>query len=740
MATNEEEPASRRRYMAETKEFLLELGVEEIPAWMIPSALTDLKRLLSEGLDQLGLTEEQPLSVDVYATPRRLVAYIPALIARQPTKQELVEGPPKRVAFDASGNPATPAIKFAEKMGVAVEKLQTITTPKGEYLAYRKTVKGRPTTELLSELIPRAIAGIYFPRTMYWEGKSGPHFIRPIRWLVALYGGKVIPCSIGSVKAGKLTFGHRQLGKPKLVVKDFQSYRQALHENFVILDPADRRARVMEVSRALLTAEPGLKMKEHAALLETHAFLTEYPTPLLGAFDPSYLSLPEEVLITVMRGHQKYFAVEDAAGKLAPRFLAVMETDADRKGLIRHGHERVLRARFNDARFFWESDAQIPLSQRLELLRGVTFQAKLGSYAEKASRMQELTNLVLPQLGRAGGDVNVALQQNAVTAARLSKCDLTTDLVKEFTELQGIVGGLMARREGMPEEVAAAIYDHYRPESMEGPLPRTLAGDLVSLVDRMDTLVGCFGVGLEPSGSKDPFGLRRAAQGVIRILAEKQLPLTLDGLVGAACDAYGRAQILAETMGEVTAWKRDTAQEPLLAFLEDRLRYYLREVRGFAYDEVDAVIAATGESRGDVADVMRRIEALARIRPTENFEPLAAAFKRTKNILDQARATNGFIPIEVQENLLEDGPEANLYERLQQVSQRAASEKRKGDYVAALQAIASLRPDVDLFFDKILVMDKNEEVRNNRLSLLDALLTGFSTIADFSRIVPRESK
>jgi glycyl-tRNA synthetase beta chain len=726
--------------MADMKEFLMELGVEEIPAWMIPRALDDLKRLLTEGLNSFGLTREQSAALDVYATPRRLVAHCPALIARQPTTQEMVEGPPKRVAFDASGKPATPAIKFAEKMGVAVEKLQVITTPKGEYVGYKKTVKGRPTIDLLAELIPQAVAKIYFPRTMYWDGKAGPRFIRPIRWLVALYGGKVIPCSIGSVKSGKLTYGHRQLGKPKLAVKDFASLRDVLCDNFVILDAAQRRARILDESAKLAAAESGLKMKEHAELLDTHSFLTEYPTPLLGSFDASYLALPEEVLITVMRGHQKYFAVEDAQGKLAPRFIAVMETDADRKGLIRHGHERVLRARFKDARFFWEADAQTPLVERFGLLQSVTFQAKLGSYAEKAGRMQEIANLVFPQLQETGARMDGSLHQDVVAAARLAKCDLTTDLVKEFTELQGVVGGLMARREGMPEQVATAIYDHYRPESMEGPLPRSLAGDLVSLVDRIDTLVGCFGVGLEPTGSKDPFGLRRAAQGVIRILAEKQLPLRLDGLVSAGCEAYGRAQILAETMGEVTPWNRDTAQDPLLAFLQDRLRYYLREVRGFAYDEVDAVVVADGEAGGSVADVMKRIEAVARIRPTENFEPLAAAFKRMRNILEQARASNGFVAAPIEESLLADGPEATLYERFQAVSSKADSEKRKGNYVAALEAIAALRPDVDLFFDKVLVMDKDEAVRNNRLSLLDALLNGFSTIADFSKIVPKETK
>ncbi|MBI3934553.1 MAG: glycine--tRNA ligase subunit beta [Acidobacteria bacterium] len=715
------------------KEFLLEIGVEEIPAWMIPFALADLQRLLAEGLEKLGLTKNAPAAFEMYATPRRLVAYCPALAVHQPPTEEMVEGPHKRIAFDAAGKPAMPAIRFAEKMGTKPEKLTSVTTPKGEYLAFKKIHKGRPTSELLKELIPQAVLGIYWPRAMYWEGKSGPHFIRPIRWLLALYGGKVVPCSIGSVRAGKWTWGHRQLGKSKLPVSSLSEYRETLRNNFVILDAADRRARILEQADSLLRSENGLRVKQNQELLDTHSYLTEYPTPLLGFFDASYLSLPEEVLITVMRGHQKYFAVEDAHGKLAPRFIGIMETDADRNGVILHGHERVLRARFNDARFFWESDGQTTLTERLELLRNVTFQAKLGSYFDKAARMQQLADQLVQSIRDAGRSLPLAQASEIITAARLAKCDLTTDLVKEFTELQGIVGGLSAKREGLPEEISAAIYDHYRPQSMEDELPRTVGGQIVSLADRMDTLAGCFGVGLAPTGSKDPFGLRRAAQGVIRILAEKQLPQTLESLVIKSCEVYEVAQRL----GDAPAWSEQTARQPMAEFLADRLRHYLREVRGFAYDEVNAVLAA---GRNDVADVMHRIEAVARIRPTENFEPLAAAFKRMKNIVQQARESYGYAGGELNPDLLAAGPETELYERYLAVFNQAEGAKQSGNFFAALQAIASLRPVVDLYFDKILVMDKDAEVRNNRLCLLSTLLEQFSTIADFSEIIPKETK
>jgi len=716
-----------------SKEFLLEIGVEEIPTWMIPSALDDLKRLLVEGLEKSGLAKEQPVELQMLATPRRLVAYCPALVAHQPTTEEMVQGPPKRVAYDSAGKPTPAAVQFAAKMGVKVEKLQAVTTPKGEYLACKRIDKGRPTPEVLRELIPQAVAGIYWPRAMHWEGKGGPHFIRPIRWLLALYGGKVIPCSIGSVKAGKLTWGHRQLGKPKLAVSDFRQYRETLRKNFVILDAAERRARIVEKTASLLGSKDGFRVKQNPELLDTHSFLTEYPTPLLGSFDASYLSLPEEVLITVMRGHQKYFAVEDKRGKLAPRFVAVMETDKDRTGVIRHGHERVLRARFNDARFFWESDSQMSLTDRLELLRTVTFQAKLGSYFDKSARMMQLADHLVENIRDAGRPLPSEQSSEILRAARLAKSDLTTDLVKEFTELQGVVGGLSARREGLSEVIAAAIYDHYLPQSMEDALPRTLGGDLVSLADRMDTLAGCFGVGLAPTGSKDPFGLRRAAQGVIRILAEKKLPLLLETLVARSCEVYEVAQ----RMGEASTWSEPAARLPLAEFLADRLRNYLREVRGFAYDEVNAVLAA---GKNDVADAVQRIEAVARIRPTQDFEPLAAAFKRMKNILQQARESHGYLDGNLKPELLETGPETELYEKYLAVFNQAERGKQSGNLFAALEAIASLRPAVDLFFDKILVMDKDADVRNNRLCLLATLLDQFSTIADFSEIVPKETK
>ncbi|OFW31265.1 MAG: glycine--tRNA ligase subunit beta [Acidobacteria bacterium RIFCSPLOWO2_12_FULL_60_22] len=695
---------------------------------MIEGGLADLKRLLEEGFERFRLFGEPRASLEMYGTPRRLIAYCPRLLVRQASSVETMQGPPQRVAFDAQGKPTAAATSFAAKMGTKIEKLETVSTPKGEYLVFRKQNPGRPTPEILAEMIPLAVLGISFPRSMYWEGKAGPRFIRPIRSLLALYGGKVVPCSIGAVKAASWTFGHRLLGKPRLPVRDFAGYREALRNNYVLIDPQERRARILDGVRDLLPSDDGLRLKPNEELLNTLVYLTEYPTPLLGEFDPAFLALPEEVLITVMKGHQKYLSLEQADGALAPRFVAVLDRDADPAGAIRHGHERVLRARFNDARFFWETDGKTGLEKRLQALRQVTFQSQLGSYFEKADRMRRLAAAFATRLGRA------EKLEDIQVAARLAKCDLTTQLVKEFTELQGVVGGLSARREGLSDEIATAIYDHYKPANLESPSPRTLAGAVVSLADRMDTLAGCFGVGLAPSGSKDPLGLRRAANGVIKILVDHVLRLPLSQLVEDAAAVYQDAK----ASGRIPDWDHAVVLRELRLFLVDRLRYYLRDVRGFAYDEVNAVLAAGSE---DVVDVVERAEAVARVRPTENFEPLAVAFKRIQNILRQAQAA-GFTGGELDPSLLEPGPERQLYERYRTVAELVARQKQEGDYWAALEAIASLRPDVDRFFDKggVMVMAPEENLRQNRLVLLQGLLREFSTIADFFEIVTAEEE
>jgi len=636
-------------------DFLLEIGSEEIPHWMIAGALDQLSKM-----NLFGATPQ------VDATPRRLVVRATGLPQRTPDEEQVVKGPPVSAGDKAAAG-------FAKKQGVDVSAMQKV----GDYYELRKSIPGRPVRDLLAESLPTTILGIQWPKTMYWTGgKTGPRFIRPIRWIVALLGDEVIPFEIAGVKSSNITRGHRKLGASSIPVTT-ANYETELRKNFVILSSEERR-------RKIETEVGSLGAKFDHELLETLTFITEYPTAIKGDFDPAFLELPAEVLTMVMRHHQKYFSVEKSPGELAPNFVAVMNTSGDPEGLVKKGNERVLKARFNDARFFWKADLQRTLFGRVRDLDRVTFQAKLGSYFFKTERVKAL-------VADLGGD------SNAQSAAYLCKADLTTEMVKEFTDLQGIMGGLYAKAQGEPEEIWLAIYEHYKPLSMEDSIPSTPAGQLVALADKLDTLQQCFRIGLAPTGSKDPFALRRAAQGVVRILVEGKFQHEL----------------------------KDLAQGDLREFLLDRIKYYFREIRGFQYDEVNAVLAS---GCGTLPDVEARLTALAAVRPTENFEPLAASFKRIQNILKQA----SFEPSEVVDiTLFEDAPEKDLYKAFED----ARAVARKASYLKALEAVASLRPKVDAFFDKVLVNAKDERVRANRLTLLHNLLTEFSTIADFSEIV-----
>jgi glycyl-tRNA synthetase beta chain len=634
--------------------FLLEIGTEEIPHWMIPGALAQLSKL-----DLFGANP----AVD--ATPRRLVVRGTGLPTRTPDQGQLVKGPPISAGEKAAAG-------FAKKQGVDISAMQKV----GDYYELKKKIEGRPVRDLLAESLPGSILGIQWPKTMYWGAKGGPRFIRPIRWIVALLDDEVIPFEIAGVASGKLSRGHRVLSNVEIPVT-YATFEAALKNHRVILSAQERRAKIENEAKALgATIDP--------ELLETLTYITEYPAAIKGDFDPAYLELPAEVLTMVMRHHQKYFAVKTNPTTLAPHFVAVMNVPADPDGLVKRGNERVLKARFNDARFFWEVDQKKKLADRVEDLSHVTFQAKLGSYLEK-------TNRVVALVKELGGD------EHAQRAAWLSKADLTTEMVKEFTDLQGIVGGLYAKHQGEPEAVSRAIYEHYKPLSMEDSIPSTKAGQILAIADKLDTLQEFFRIGMVPTGSKDPFALRRAAQGLIKIWAEAKV---------------GEPHFLTYEMQ---------------AFLVERAQHYLREIQHFKYDEVNAILALGWRS---IDNIQKRLAALSQVRSTPNFEPLAASFKRIKNILRQAE----FRPIGgIERALLEAGPEKDLFEAYQRVSTKVRTEGVGFD--AALTEIATLRPYVDAFFNNVLVNAVEPQVRENRLTLLYFILGEFSTIADFSEIV-----
>jgi glycyl-tRNA synthetase beta chain len=652
-------------------DFLLEIGVEEIPDWMILDALESLRAGFSEHAGGLNGAIEL-----LDATPRRLVLLATGLADQLADVQQVVQGP-----YLSAGPKA--AEGFAKKNGVSVDQLQRDTDTKGERYFYTSLKKGEAAFDLLSKTVPALIARIPWPKAMYWASRD-VRFIRPIRWIVALLGERVLPVQVGNVRAGNSTRGHRILGSKQPIPVTIASYESALRDNGVMVRAEERRRRI---STGL-----GADVEPDSELLTTLVYLTEHPSTIRGSFDRSYLELPKEILSTVMRHHQRYFSVLDAEGGLASQFVAVTNTDGDPDGLIRQGNEKVLRARFNDARFFWQVDQQRPLRERVDDLAKVTFQAKLGSYRDKTDRVVKLSRELARKTGASVAHVE--------RAALLLKCDLTTDMVKEFTELQGAVGGLYAKAQHENEAVATAIYDHYKPVSMEDTIPRTLEGQIVSIADKLDTLRECFRIGLIPSGSKDPFALRRAGQGIVKILFEAKLPIALAELVG------------------------DVAQ--LGEFLLERVQFYLREIRGFAYDEVNAVLAVEPTTLADVAE---RVAAVHDVRPTADFEPLAASFKRIKNILKQAGVAAAEAP---KPALLASGPEQDLHSAWGAVRDEVSNAASYGE---KLTAIATLRPHVDLFFDKILVNDPDPAVRQNRLALLHGLLTEVSTIADFSEIV-----
>jgi glycyl-tRNA synthetase beta chain len=468
----------------------------------------------------------------------------------------------------------------------------------------------------------------------------------------------------------------------------------------------------------------GARWREDAELLKTVVNLTEWPSAILGSFDQEYLSLPEEVLVTVMRDHQKYFAVEDATGKLAPHFLAVLNTDGDPDGLIRHGNERVLRARFNDARFFWDTDQKMTLEQRVEMLKAVTFQKDLGSYSAKAERTVKLAEKLCGALAKSGQKTDGGAVQQA---ARLAKTDLTAELVKEFTELQGIVGGLYAKAQGLPESVATAIYDQYKPESTEDSAPRTLEGAVLSIADKADSIAGMFALGLVPSGSKDPFALRRQANGIVKTVVEHKLPLNLAQILADARSGYQGSE--AEKKFTLSG---QAYVEAVRGFFRERLEFYLRDVLGLAYDVVNATLAAGAD---DVVDAVARAQAVAKVRPSADFESISVAFKRMKNILRQAAETKKKVAEPFNPSSLTDQEEKALAASVPRVAQKVKELSASRQYQPALLEISRLRPPIDAFFDKVMVMVEDEDLRAQRLGLLQTLVNEFSSIADFSEIV-----
>jgi glycyl-tRNA synthetase beta chain len=709
-------------------DFLFEIGCEEIPAGMIAKAANELKVILEKYFLTNGLLAEKSgaAQIETFGAPRRLTAIVRNVRLKQEDVTREITGPPKSVAYDAVGEPTRAAESFASKQGVPLSKLTIVNTPKGEYVGVVQVIQGRPANEILAAFLPQAIQEISWPRSMYWTGLRGPRFIRPIRWIVALLHGKVIPFSFAGVQSGNRTEGHRFLGKRKVLLSGPDDYDSKLKKNFILCRPDERRHKIESEIRAL-SSRRGLRAHEDPGLLDLVTYLVEFPTVIAGDFDPAFLELPDEILITVMRDHQKYFALESRNGELAPHFLAVINLARDPKGLVRQGHERVLRARFADAQFFWRTDQKIKLADYLPKLAAVTYESRLGSYKDKVERMRAMARWLAEQWFSAGvTEAHVAASDRA---AELAKCDLVTEMVREFTELQGIVGGLYARAQSEPDEIAWAVYDQYKPLGLDDPIPRNLNGCAVALADKLDSLVACFAVGAAPTGSSDPFALRRAALGIVKIILEREIPLSVSAAISAA------ARAVKEHPPKIDV--SDAVQKQVLDFLLERARYNLRERRGFAYDEINAAFAAGAD---DLVDAVERVAAIKAIRNTKNFLPLAASFKRIRNILEKSAGASDKTQAGVKQDLLREAAELQLQTAAQRISEEAARRKKEGKYRQALEKISELRPAVDFFFDKVLVMHEDENIRRNRIALLGGLLKEFSTIADFSELGAEEPR
>ena len=685
-------------------EFLFEILAEEIPASVLPAARTELLQEVASAL----AAERVNGTFFGHSTSRRLVLVSRDLPERQEDRDLDVTGPPASAAFGADGRPTRAAEGFAKGQGVEVESLVVIDTPKGRYVSARRRIDGQPTADVLARVLPPIVERMTFPRMMRW-GDGTPQWVRPVHSVVALLDGLVVPFTLFGVETGRSTAGHRTLSGGRIIVTGVDDYFARLRGATVEPDQGTRRRALGEKTHALAAGAGGVPADD-SALVDSWAHLVEFPGVVLGSFDEAYLALPEEILVTSMREHQKMLPVRRAGGKLAPAFLAVCDQSSDPKGLIARGNEWVLDARFSDARFFWQEDLSARLEERLPKLARLQFQEKLGDYLKKTGRIQELAEALCSRIARPD------LAPSAVRAARLLKADLVTGMVREFTDLQGVVGGLYAREQGEPAEVWQAVYDQYRPAGADDDLPRGEVGAVVALADRLDTLVGLFGLGLVPSGSKDPYALRRAALGVVRIVLDSGWTLDLKAACGDAWDLHAALPV-----------DRETTVANLWPFLVERLRFLL-EKQAFAHDEIEAVLTT---DVADVSDAAERVAAVASIRRREDFGPLATAFKRVHNILSQAGDAGSGEPDPA---LMAEDAEKALAADYMQASAVLGSLLEAKRYGEALTVMASLGPGLDRFFTEVMVLVEDPALRENRLALLRSMRDQFARVARFDEI------
>ncbi|NPB05451.1 MAG: glycine--tRNA ligase subunit beta [Aquificae bacterium] len=682
--------------------FLLEVGTEELPAGEVLGAATFLREKVEELLRERGIAFEE---VREFATPRRLVVFVKGLAEREPQKKELVWGPPKAVAFDAEGRPTKALEGFLKKQGASPEEVKVLTKGKGEYVAVEKVVGGRPSEEILAEAVPEILDAIPFKKRMRWG--AGKTFLRPVRWILALADDRVVPIKWGNLEADRLTYGHRFVGGGsfrgrELEVPDAVEYFKLLRENFVEVDHRERKRRIEE-ALDLHGARFGARVPQREGLVEENTFLAEFVHPVLGSFDEKYLELPPLVIITVAAHHQRFFCFQKPDGSLVPKFLAVAGTPPKDEGVVREGFEKVLKARLEDALFFYREDLKRPLESLVPELRGILQHPKLGTLYDKTMRLVELS----AELARELAPQKV---KKAERAAYLSKADLLTEMVKELDELQGYMGFVYAKAQGEDEEVARALWEQYKPKGADDELPATETGTVLALADKIHDLVGYFGVGEKPRSTADPLGLRRAALGVIRLIEGKNLRLDLERFVELAYDLFEELELP----------KEDLLRE-LDEFFKQRLVAYLSS----RYPKELVLAVVEPRSGFEVADAIRTVSALAALVETLEFELAREAYRRVRKIIAKVKET-----FEVKPEKFVQKEERELFEKLLELEGRfqTATVEEK------LRELARYKETVDRFFDSVMVMAEDEALRQNRIALLQRVRRLFESVADFEKV------
>ena len=691
------------------KELILEIGTEEIPAGFLDNTINNLASLTKKALEENSLSYE---SIDSYGTPRRLTLRVQGLVEKQEDRTEEAFGPPVKIAYDENGNPTKPALGFAKAQGVDIKELTTVKRDRGEFLAVKRQIKGQKTDKILKEILPDLILSLPFRKSMKW-GDGEITFVRPLRWILSIFGDKTISFNLENLKSSNKSYGHRFMNPKAFKVTNWDDYEKGLEDGYVLLDQRQRRDSINTGIKELAEKIGGF-VPEDPELLETVTNLVETPVVLKGDFEEEFLSLPKEVLISVMKNHQKYFAVFSKSDKdeLLPHFIFVCGTPAKDNDVVSKGNERVIRARFTDARFFFDEDKSSHLETKLDDLNGMVFLSGIGTYYQKTERLTELAGYLGDQLGFK--DLIIDIKR----AAELSKADLATQMVFEFPELQGTMGKYYAELSGEKAEVAKAIEEHYMPIARDSALPESEIGSIVSITDKVDAISSCFISGLIPSGTSDPYALRRQAIGIINISVDKNFHFSLKEIFQSSLE------LIIKQTGDKYSDSSEETLKNIINFMADRFRNLMTS-EGFSQDVVEAVVSVEFD---DILNSKRKIEALTEFRKATDFETLGAAFKRVVNIVKDHSGN------EVLSEHFVETAEEQLHSTLSDVREKVEAKILDKNYLDSLLIMKELKEPVDHFFDNVMVMDKDPKIKENRLSMLSQIKNLFFKIADFSKL------